>query len=84
MFEGSRDANIVAKFLKEVAFQYRPTLTIKVGFLIDPLQCLSALLKSESSNVWDCLENVNHPIFLTEFFQISVQEIPGFVLVRTR
>ncbi len=50
-------------FPGEVAFGYQPKLTANVELLISLLQFLSVLLKSESSNVWDCLENTNYPIF---------------------
>jgi hypothetical protein len=68
MFESSRDVDIIAKFLTEAAFEDRPMLTIKVEFLIDLLQCLGVRLKSESSNVWDCPENVSDPNFTGRIF----------------
>ncbi len=60
---GQSGADIVAKFLLEMAFGYQPTLTTKVDYLIDPLQSLDVRLKSESLDVWDYLESASHPIF---------------------
>ena len=71
------DVDIVAKLLWEVAFENQPKLTTKVDYLIDLLQFLNVLLKSRSLDVWDCLENASHPIFLTEFFRVSPQQIRG-------
>jgi hypothetical protein len=57
------EVDILAKFHGEVAFGYQPKRNTKVELLICLLQFKSVLLKSESSNVWDCLENTNYPIF---------------------